>query len=312
MPGAYLKISSLTDKDKQDLAFGIKQNVDYVALSFVRKPSDILELRKILNNAKSEIGIIAKIETQEAIENLDQIVDAADAVMVARGDLAVEMPPEDVPTLQKIIVKKCNKEGKPVIVATQMLESMIKSPVPTRAEVSDVANSILDGADAVMLSEETALGDYPVEVINMMRSVAIKTEANYLRKDILFGDTRSLSGVVDSVTNSVVRTAHEIDAKVIVALTESGFTARMISRHKPMQPIVVMTPEQKSANKIVLSFGCHPFVIKPFKYVAEVMDEVKEFVVANNHAKKGDKIVIAAGVPFGKVGGTNMIMVQTV
>ena len=308
IPGAYLKISSLTEKDKKDLIFGIGQDVDYVALSFVRSPSDILELRKILDKKKSKAGIIAKIETQEAIENLDKIIELTDSVMVARGDLAVEVPPENVPTLQKIIVRKCNALGRPVIVATQMLESMIKSPVPTRAEVSDVANSILDGADAVMLSEETALGEYPVDVINLMRNVALKTEANYQNKNSI----NVKEGVVDSISNSVVDVARDVNAKVIIALTESGFTARMISRYKPDQPIAVMTPNKKTVNKVLLSFGCQPFIVKPFKYVSEVIDQVKDFVIKNKYAKKGDKIVIAAGVPFGKVGGTNMIMVQIV
>ncbi len=313
IPGAYLEISSLTKKDKKDLIFGIEQDVDYIALSFVRKPSDILELRKILKNKNSKADIIAKVETHEAIENLDEIISVTDAVMVARGDLAVEMPPEDVPALQKKIVRKCNKVGKPVIVATQMLESMIKSPVPTRAEVSDVANSILDGADAVMLSEETAMGDYPVEVISLMSKVAVKTEVGYSERGILPKEECDLSkGVVDSISDSIVKIAREIDAKVIVALTESGFTARMISRHKPLQPIVVMTPKRKTAGKIILSFDCFPFIVRPFKQVSDVMEEVRSFVIKNKYAKKGDKIIIAAGVPFGKVGGTNMIMVQIV
>ncbi|MBI3671422.1 pyruvate kinase [Candidatus Azambacteria bacterium] len=312
IPGAYLKISSLTEKDKKDLTFGIREDVDFVALSFVRQPSDVLELRDILNKAKSKANIIAKIETQEAIENLDAIIEATDAVMVARGDLAVEMPPEDVPTLQKIIVKKCNKAGKPVIVATQMLESMIKSPVPTRAEVSDVANSILDGADAVMLSEETALGENPVDVINIMSSVAIKTEANYPKRDIMLDEAHPHHNVVDSITGSIVKTAHDIDAKIIIALTESGFTPKMISRHKPSQPIVVLTPNQKTASKVMLSFGCYPFVSKPFDDINEVIGHAREFAIKQKYAKRGDKIVIAAGVPFGHIGGTNMVMVQVV
>ncbi len=311
IPGAYLKISSLTDKDKKDLNFGATQDVDYIALSFVRKASDIKELRKFLKNKKSDTGIIAKIETKEAIENLDEIIKEADAVMVARGDLAVEMPPEDVPYLQKVIIKKCNKLGKPVIVATQMLESMIKSPVPTRAEVSDIANSILDGADAVMLSEETALGENPVEVVAMMRKVALQTEKNYPKINIIANEQNTKS-TIDAISESAVETARDVQAKAIIALTETGLTARMISRFKPSQPIIVMTPSQKTANKVVLSFGTHPVIIKPFKYVADVLDEVKKFATKNRFAKKGDKVLIAAGVPFGHVGGTNMIMVQKI
>ncbi len=314
IPGAYLKISSLTKKDREHLVFGIKQDVDFIALSFVRKASDILELKEILKKEKSEAGVIAKIETKEAIDNLDEIIEETDVVMVARGDLAVEVPAENVPLFQKKIVKKCNELGKPVVVATQMLESMIKSPIPTRAEVSDVANSILDGADAIMLSEETALGEYPVEAVSMMNSVAEKIEANYPRVSFKKHDACELlpKGIVDSVSNSVVNTAYEVGAKAIIALTESGFTARMISRYKPTQPIIVMTPNIKTANKIILSFGCGSIVIKPFKYVANVMDQVRKFVLKEKYAKKGDKVVIVAGVPFGQRGGTNMLMVEVI
>ncbi len=311
IPGAYLKISSLTKKDKNDLKFGIEQDVDFVALSFVRSPSDVSELRKILNRSKSKAKIISKIETQEAIENLDEIIEKTDAVMVARGDLAVEMPPEDVPMLQKKIVQKCNDLGKPVIVATQMLESMINSPVPTRAEVSDVANSILDGADAVMLSEETALGKYPVEVVSMMNKVACQTEKNYSKK-IIEQSCKTSKNIIDAISESAAETAKDVDAKIIVALTESGLTPRMISRFKPSQPIIVMTPSEKTARQIILSFGAYPVLIKPFKYVSDVLDEVKRFAIKNKYAKKGDRIVIAAGVPFGRVGGTNMVMVQKI
>jgi len=314
VPGAYLKISSLTENDKEHLAFGIKQNVDFIALSFVRRESDILELKEILKKAGSDAAVIAKIETEEAIENFDKIIEATDAVMVARGDLAVEVPAENVPLLQKKIVKKCNKLGKPVIVATQMLESMIKSPVPTRAEVSDVANSILDGADAVMLSEETALGENPVEAVSMMSSVAGKIEASYPRVSFVDPDVCEvpLKEVVDAVSSSVVNTAHDVGAKVIIALTESGFTARMVSRYKPVQPIIVMTPNEKTVNKVILSFGCRSVVIKPFKYVANVMDQVRKFVLKEKYAKKGDRVIIVAGVPFGQRGGTNMLMVEVI
>ncbi len=314
IPGAYLKISSLTKRDREHLAFGIKQNVDFIALSFVRRASDILELKDILKKEKSEAEVVAKIETKEAIDNLDEIIEETDVVMVARGDLAVEVPAENVPLFQKKIVKKCNEIGKPVVVATQMLESMIKSPIPTRAEVSDVANSILDGADAIMLSEETALGEYPVEAVTMMSSVAKKIEANYPKVSFAERDVCELlpKGIVDSVSSSVVSVAHEVDAKAIIALTESGFTARMISRYKPARPIIVMTPNIKTANKIVLSFGCEAVIIKPFKYVANVMEQVRKFTLKEKYAKKGDKVVIVAGVPFGQKGGTNMLMVEVI
>ncbi len=310
VPGAYLKISSITPKDKKDLVFGIKNDVDFIALSFVRDPKDILQLRKIMDNAKFKAGIIAKIETQEAIDNIDEIIKVADGIMVARGDLAIEVPAENVPMLQKMIIKKCNIAGKPVITATQMLESMIHSPVPTRAEISDVANSILDGTDAIMLSEETTLGEYPLEAVSMMSKVAIR--ANSVSKHRSSYDNECMVDTAGAVTYSVVRTAEEVGAKAIIALTESGFTGRMISRFKPAQPIVAMSSNPKTLRSMILSYGCYPLKIGQFKYVGEVVSEVDKFVSKYNFAKKGDKIVIVAGMPFGKSGGTNLMFVHEV
>ena len=315
VPGVSLKISSLTKKDKKDIPFGVKNNVDFIALSFVRKASDIKQLRAIIKKEKGAgIGIIAKIETQDAIGNIDDIITEADGIMLARGDLAVEIPPEDVPALQKSIIKKCNRAGKPVIVATQMLESMIQSPVPTRAEVSDVANSILDGADAVMLSAETAMGDYPVETVNMMSNVAKKTEEQYPHSHVLETMNSDAGGdgvdTVDAITHYIVNTAYDIDAKIIVALTESGSTARMVSRYRPSQPIIVMSPNKKALGRIMLSFGCYPHEITSFKYVGEASERIKKILKKEKFIKTGEKFVLAAGVPFGKTGGTNMIMVN--
>ncbi len=312
LPGAYLKISSITEKDKKDLAFGVKNNVDFVALSFVRRPEDIAELRKMLKAKKSEAGIIAKIETEEAIENIDKIIELSDGIMVARGDLAIEVPAQDVPLLQKMIIRKCNKTGKPVITATQMLESMIKSPVPTRAEVSDVANSILDGTDAVMLSEETTLGDYPVLAVKTMADVASVTEGQRRFVNYETEETAGKKGVVDSVSESIVKTAEDIGAKAIVALTESGFTARMISRWRPKQPIIVMSHKEKVYNKMALSFGCLPMPTESFAHIDQATAIIGKFMIEKKLAKKGDKVVIAAGLPYGKVGGTNMLLVHVV
>lgn len=320
LPGVSLKISSLTEKDKKDIPFGVKHRVDYVALSFVRHASDVKELRAILLKAKSTAKIIAKIETQEAIDNIDAIIMEADGIMVARGDLAVEVPAENVPIYQKMIIKKCNAAGKPVIVATQMMESMIKSPVPTRAEVSDVANSVLDGADAVMLSEESALGEYPVEAVSMMSKVAEMAEKNYPYHEVLYGsmlvhksgEADVHKDVVDAVTFEAVSTARKVGAKAIVALTESGLTARMISRYRPEQPIIVMSPKRHVIEQMVLMFGCHPVRIEKLTTIDDVMKEVRMFVLAHKFAKKGDKVVIVAGVPFGRVGGTNMLLVEVV
>lgn len=312
LPDSELSIKSLTKKDIHDLEFGLKYDVDFVALSFVRKPEDIDELRAILKKRKSDAKIIAKIETPQAIRNLDEIISRADGVMVARGDLAIEVPAEQVPLIQKMIIEKCNNLGKPVITATQMLESMIKSPVPTRAEVSDVANAILDGTDAIMLSEETTLGDYPVEAVRMMSKIAREIEMNYPERMIMRSGDHGASDITDSITGSVVKAAYDVGAKVIVALTGSGFTARMISRYKPDPVILALSSNEKTCNQLQLSFGCFPVHIKKYKTVNEAVAIVRQRCLAEKIAMKGDRIVIACGVPSGKKGvATNMILVET-
>ena len=311
-PGTMLKISSLTEKDKEDINFGIKNKVDFMAISFVRSVSDVLELKNILKAARADIKVIAKIETCEAIENIDKIIDAADGILVARGDLAVEIGAEKVPLLQKIIIKKCNDKGKPVITATQMLESMIKNPIPTRAEVNDVANAILDGTDAVMLSEETTLGDYPLKAVEVMARVARHTEENLDYEEVLKHNHMRHKLVVDSISYSVVNVAHNVGAKAIFALTESGFTARMISRCKPKQPIIALTPNKKTYNRLALSFGCKPLMIAGFKDIVKVIESAKKIAIQQKIAQKGDKIVICAGIPFGKQGTTNMLTIESV
>lgn len=315
LPGAYLSVSSITEKDRKDLEFGIKNKVDFVALSFVRRPDDIIELRNILNKAKLPAGIIAKIETPEAVENIDKIIELSDGIMVARGDLAIEVPAEDVPLIQKMIIEKCNKAGKPVITATQMLESMIKSPVPTRAEVSDVANAILDGTDAIMLSEETTLGDYPVEAVKVMTKVAIRVENDYLNRKINGQRKNSFENskdTADAITSEAIDIARGVEAKFIVALTESGFTARMISRYRPTQDIVAMTPNKSTFGKLILNYGVIPAVINKFKTLNEAMVIVRNHFIKNKLAKKGDKVILVAGMPFGKKGCTNMILVEKI
>lgn len=330
LPGAYLSVSSITEKDRADLEFGIKNKVDYVALSFVRRPGDITELREILKKAKLAAGIIAKIETPEAVENIDEIIKLADGIMVARGDLAIEVPAEDVPLIQKMIIEKCNRAGKPVITATQMLESMIKSPVPTRAEVSDVANAILDGTDAIMLSEETTLGDYPVEAVKMMSRIAERVEDDILHQKLTFGRKINSSrrktagadgevsgqGALEEVTNAIsgeaVDIARGVDAKFIVALSNSGFTARMISRFKPFQEILGMTPNKETYGRMVLSYGVNPVLIKKFKNLNEAMTIIKNHCLKNKLAAKDDKVILVAGMPFGKAVGTNMVLVEKI
>jgi len=311
LPGANLSISSITEKDRRDLVFGIEHEVDYIALSFVRRPEDIDELRAILTAAKSEANIIAKIETQEAVDNIDEIIARTDAVMVARGDLAIEIPAEKVPLVQKSIIEKCNKVGKPVITATQMLESMIKSPVPTRAEVSDIANAILDGTDAIMLSEETTLGSFPVEAVKVMTRVALEIEKDYPERFAWIRSDAASMGVADSITGSVVNTAHDVGAKLVFALTESGFTARMLSRFKPEPFVIAITPKEKTARQLALSWGVYPVLIDRVKTLEGTFKTIRTFCLKNKLADKGDKVVIAAGAPFNDTSiPTNMLLVE--
>lgn len=313
LPDTDLSISCLTPKDIKDIDFGIKNKVDFFAFSFIRKPEDVIELRNILNKRKSKAKIIAKIETPQAVKNIDEIIDLCDGLMVARGDLAVEVPAAQVPLIQKMIIKKCNDAGKIVITATQMLESMIKSPVPTRAEVSDIANAILDGTDAVMLSEETTLGEFPIEAVNMMSKVAFEIEHNYPERRIDNNKCDHRRGVTDSITESVVKTADDVNARAIIALTGSGYTARMVSRYKPTQMILSLTPNQVTANQLCLSFGCVPVLSPDFKIFPDVLKYVKDYCIKNKIAKKGDNVIITGGIPFGKkTCSTNMIMIESI
>jgi pyruvate kinase len=311
LPDTDVSISSLTPKDRADLKFGLKNKVDFIALSFVRRPSDIVELRKIIDKNKSHAGIIAKIETPQAVDNIDEIIELSDGIMVARGDLAIEVPAEEVPLIQKMIIEKCNMVGKPVITATQMLESMIDSPVPTRAEVSDVANAILDGTDAIMLSEETTLGDYPIEAVEVMTRVARHTENDYLHEQLLYSTERIDTGSVgESIAAHAVRTAYDIDAKFIVSLTNSGYGARMLSRHRSQLPILTFTPNNETYQKSILNFGCWPFKMKKYTDFKHAVADIKKAISAEKLAKKGDKIVIAGSRPFGKQSETNMVVVE--
>ncbi len=305
IPGAYLSVSSITPKDKKDLAFGIEQDVDIIALSFVRTAKDVTDLRKLLSKAPKYIPIIAKIETQEAIDHLEDILQAADGAMVARGDLAIEVPTEMVPVYQKHIIELCNDLGKPVITATQMLESMIHSPVPTRAEVSDIANAIYDGTDAVMLSEESTLGEYPLEAVSVMTRVALANELpEFLEApEIPTGD---------SISRSVFKTAINVRAKYIVALTESGASARLVARFNPHVPILALTPYESTMKALTLTANVTPFRIPALKDFDEVLAFIPEFLKKQKLCKKGDKVVVTAGVPFGMTGTTNMLLVVEV
>ncbi|HVU06263.1 MAG TPA: pyruvate kinase [Candidatus Paceibacterota bacterium] len=311
LPDSDLTISSLTPKDLADLEFGIKNKVDFMALSFVRRASDITELRDILKAKKSKAKIIAKIETPQALACIDEIIALADGIMVARGDLAIEIPAEKVPAAQKMLIRKCNEAGKPVITATQMLESMIKAPVPTRAEVSDVANAIIDGTDAIMLSEETTLGDYPVQAVEVMNKVALQAEAGMVKKQLLETVPGVLYASGESITASAVKLADRVGAKFLVSFTESGKSARSMSRHKPDQHIVVFTPNELTFRQSILSWATMPVLVKRTTDFNEVAKMVRDHFLKSKLAKKGDKVVIASALPFGAGTETNMLLIET-
>ena len=301
VPGAHLSIPSITEKDREDLLFGLAEGVDMIALSFVRRVEDIDELRTLLREKEVDLPIIAKIETQESIENLAAILAAADGTMVARGDLAIEVPAEKVPLYQKNIIEQCRMLGKPVITATQMLESMIHSPVPTRAEVSDVANAIFDGTDAVMLSEETTLGSYPEEAISVMARIASTVEHSLSKVS-----STHLS-VVDAISASVTQAAQDVGAKLIVALTESGTTAQMVARFNPPCPIIALTPHRQTVHKLTLVSGVYPYQIDPIPSLDAGLERISTFLKEQQLAEKGDRVIIAAGIRFGVSGSTNML-----
>ncbi len=315
-PDSDISVSSLTAKDKKDLKFALENlDFDFVALSFVRTAQDIKDLRKILNKHDKQIQIVAKIETPQALKNIDEILEATDAIMMARGDLAVEVGAENVPMAQKRIIKKANALGKPVIVATQMLESMINSPVPTRAEVSDISNAILDGADAVMLSEETAMGAYALEAVTVMRSVAnkIEEEINYAKR--VKREYAYASGKIsktDAVTRYAAKAALDLNAKAIVVFTETGTSAKMLARFRTKQGIYVISPKEKVLRQTQILFGTYPGEQADLSRKRDVIEMSKKFAVKNKIAKKGDYIVIVSGSIFGKPGETNTFTVVEV
>lgn len=313
LPETRLPISSITEKDLQDLRFGIQHNVDWVAVSFVRSAVDLEPAKRMIEAAGAGTRIVAKIERREAVENFDSILEVADAIMVARGDLGVEMPIDQVPLIQKDIIRRCNRAGKPVITATQMLESMISAPDPTRAEVTDVANSILDGTDAIMLSGETAVGKFPTATVEMMHKIAIRTENSLPdgTKQHLTYAAGSLSAT-ESVAEAACRIAYEVGAKAIVCNTSSGNTARMISKYRPQTPIIAITPNQITYHQLSMSWGVEALTIQPVHTAEEMLIKVVNSIVKMNLGNNGEKIVITSGVPIGKSGTTSLIKVHTI
>jgi pyruvate kinase len=308
LPGARLTLPSLSRKDKDDLLFGIQHGVDYVALSFVRTAADIETTRSFIRKAGANIPIIAKIEKPEAVRNLEAIIRAADGIMVARGDLGVEMSPEQVPLLQKLIIRACNEAEKPVITATQMLESMIENPQPTRAEASDVANAILDGTDCVMLSGETAVGKHPVQAISVMARIAEQAETSLAP----LPPDRHIGGMDESVAHAACRAAAEQHAGAIVTFTQSGSTALLVSKHRPDADIIAPTPFERVARKVSLYWGVIPVILKAMKTTDAMIRGVEAIMLEKDLARRRDVIVITAGVPIGVAGSTNMMKIHRV
>ncbi len=314
VPGVRVNLPGITEKDRQDILFGIEQGIDFIAASFVRRASDVLEIRELLeaNNAL-DIKIIPKIENQEGVDNIDEILEVADGLMVARGDLGVEIPAEEVPLVQKELIKKCNALGKPVITATQMLDSMQRNPRPTRAEASDVANAIFDGTDAIMLSGETAAGLYPVEAVKTMHRIALRTEQALQYRDLLAQRTKqSGTTITDAIGQSVAHTALNLDVAAIVTPTVSGQTARMISKYRPKAPIVAVTSNDSVSRKLALVWGVHPQVAPQVNSTDEMLDIAVEAAVKSGIVKHGDLVVITAGVPVGETGSTNLMKVHVI
>jgi len=308
LPSLSIRVETFTDKDRSDLRFGLDAGVDYVALSFVRSAEDLQEVIDLVRGSGRDTPVIAKIEKHEAVENIDSILEAADGVMVARGDLGVEIPLEDVPNIQKTIVRKANSMGKPVIIATQMLRSMVDSPRPTRAEAADVANAVLDGADAVMLSEETASGRYPVAAVRYMARIIASAETRY--PYARFMELIPQKGISESVAFASVVLADRLDAAAIVATTRSGFTAQLISRCRPRSRIIALCPEEQAFRRLALYWGCRPFMRPVNPDTDELIENAADSALDTEYVRPGDLVVITAGRPIWEKGTTNMLWVK--
>lgn len=315
VPDVHISMPYMSEQDKSDILFGIKEDVDYIAASFTRTADDVKELRKFLDdNGGKNINIIAKIENSEGIINVDGIIEEADAVMVARGDMGVELPEEEVPIIQKMIIKKVYEAGKQVIIATQMLESMINNPRPTRAEITDVANAIYDGTSAIMLSGESAVGKHPVEAVQTMTSIALTTEGDidYKREFDNFYPESGGKDITSAISHATVTTAHDLNASAIITVTKSGTTARMISKFRPQTDIVGATINQKVWRQLSLSWGVKPVLCQLKDNTDELFDHAVDVTVKAGAAKKGDTVVITAGIPLGMSGTTNMLKVHKI
>jgi len=314
LPASSLDISFFTEKDRADLLFATKHKVDFIGISFVGKAEDILRVKELLRErGEEEISLIAKIERHEALDNIDEIIEVADGIMIARGDLGVEIPLEKVPLVQKEIIKKCNLIGKPVITATQMLESMVDNPRPTRAEVTDIANAIFDGTDAIMLSEETAIGKYPLESVRIMNKIAVETEKALDYKKILEERAQSVKPTSpDAISHATCEVADNLGVAAIVTFTFSGSTARLVARYRPRVPIIAASPQRSTVRKLALSWGVYALQSPELKDTDDMIRRSKQVALRTGMVQRGDKILITAGVPFGIPGTTNLLKVEKV
>ena len=314
LPGLELTIPSLVEADYEDILLGIEEEVDFIAISFVRKPQDVLDVRSFLEKQGAEkIRLIAKIETRAGVNNFDGILEVVDAVMVARGDLGVEIQPEEVPLVQKRVIKQCNQEGKPVITATHMLDSMVRNPRPTRAEASDVANAIFDGTDAVMLSGETAAGRYPVESVETMARIAVRTEQALTHRNILHRKRIDLPRTIaDAISHATCTIAADLRANAILSPTVSGSTARMVSRYRPQAPIIGLSSREDTLSHLCLTWGVLPVKVPEVEGTDTMFEVGTAVCLEKGLIKKGDLVVFTAGVPIGVSGTTNLLKVSVV
>lgn len=315
-PGVEIRLPGITEKDTNDIKFGLKEGINFIFASFVRKAQDVLDIRQLLEEAHCEyVKIFPKIESQEGIDNIDEILKVSDGLMVARGDMGVEIPFINVPFVQKELIRRCNALGKPVITATQMLDSMQENPRPTRAEVTDVANAVLDGTDATMLSGESANGLYPVKAVKAMAEIDMRTEKQLAKRNKLalqrFEEYKG-SNVTEAIGESVVRTAEELGVKTIIAATESGYTARMISKYRPNADIIAMTFDEKIEHSLGVVWGVKPMLVEKPKPTEEMFDKAAELAKETGLAKDGDLVIIVAGVPLGETGTTNLMKLQLI
>lgn len=314
VPGVSVKLPGITDKDAADILFGIEQGIDFIAASFVRTAKDVLEIRELLEqNNGSHIQIIPKIENQEGVDNIDEIIEVSDGLMVARGDLGVEIPAEEVPLVQKSLIRKCNQVGKPVITATQMLDSMQRNPRPTRAEASDVANAIMDGTDAIMLSGETAAGLYPVESVSTMNKIANRTENALDYRAIVAQRSREKeANMTEAISQAVAYTSINLGVKAVLAPTESGNTARMIAKYRPGVSIIAVTSQPTVAQKLTLVWGVKPILTQRVTTTDEILELSVDEALKYEFVSHGDVVVITAGLPVGEAGTTNLMKVHVI